>query len=652
MPKVSGCLDHIAAMMHLMRSAKKSKSNIYALLLDLRAAYDSVPHHKLWLVLQHAGASEQLVQYVKALYDTSTLYAQTKDFRTNLIPYGRGVLQGDTLSPLLFTVYFMVVIRAGQRAHGAGVKVKMNDGQHVHHLKAFADDLNVVDVTEAKLVESWKMLKEGLQWCGLEVNHAKCRALIFDKGQLQAQEGGLQLDESFVVACGVKEGASFLGLNIKACMSHEEVEKILMDQLDTWLSHIASLNYSLSAKLFFYEIGVLSRFRWWFTIYENVRIGAVTDMQRKAWRAFRLWGGLNRAITGEVFTSARAYGIEDLRTTFRTSRSLGLFNGLKAADPITVAAYQSKVTLPPPKGRDLKLMKDVAAAELNVDSKSKIICEARKLALKRDATKGEKLKGLGWIWQHEPFNDETDSLAKQTLRGLPGKILPSALRSWCDMLPSKVFLGNKLRWDLQQKMCPLCKNKQQDLYHILNGCQKALELGRYTYRHNKVLRLIVERLKLAHADKPHLLYADLDGWRAEFPTKIPEELKGTYKPDILLEVNVDNGIELVIIELSCPFELQANLQYRHGMKVNKYQPFVEGITTTKKYSKVSLHCIEVGARGFIANSCNAITQYLTCRRKVQPVHSFLRELGRASFIASMKIFQNRDAATLVPIWDD
>ena len=109
-----------------------------------------------------------------------------------------------------------------------------------------------------------------------------------------------------------------------------------------WSDHISGLKYGLGAKMFFYEIGVLSRFRWWFTIYENVTVTAVNELQKMAWRAFKKWGGMHQQVTGEVLSSRRMYAVEDLRTTYRFSRSLAIFNGVNAADEVVRDAFVSK----------------------------------------------------------------------------------------------------------------------------------------------------------------------------------------------------------------------------------------------------------------------------------------------------------------------
>ena len=73
------------------------------------------------------------------------------------------------------------------------------------------------------------------------------------------------------------------------CTSSKDISSLLCGQMQFWSDHISGLKYGLGAKMFFYEIGVLSRFRWWPTINENVTVTAVNELQKMAWRAFKKW---------------------------------------------------------------------------------------------------------------------------------------------------------------------------------------------------------------------------------------------------------------------------------------------------------------------------------------------------------------------------
>lgn len=64
------------------------------------------------------------------------------------------------------------------------------------------------------------------------------------------------------------------------------------------------------------------------------------------------------------------------------------------------------------------------------------------------------------------------------------------IRSFADLLPSPSNL--KLWGSLDSANCSLCNSPDCTLNHILSACPKALSEGRYTWRHNKVLREIAD----------------------------------------------------------------------------------------------------------------------------------------------------------------
>ena len=317
--------------------------------------------------------------------------------------------------------------------------------------------------------------------------------------------------KSIIVRCGVKEGAHFLGLDITNCMSQREVENILEANIRKLLDHISKLNFELVAKLFFYETGVLAKFRWWFAIYENVSLSTVTALQQMAYQAFRSWGRMGRAMTGEAFTSRRGFGIQDLRETYRASRSIAVLNGMKAKDPITVEAYRSKATMPAPYSKDKALMKLITGVDTPLETDTADY--TTKGGLKKEAQQfgerievRENIKGFGWSCKVPDFDEKDASLIKGVLRGLPKDSEVSwALRALCDKLNTKAELGRKLRWTRDQTLCPQCsaqgESHCQTLKHVLNTCPVSLRNGRFLSRHNAVLREINSRLGMANKEK-------------------------------------------------------------------------------------------------------------------------------------------------------
>ena len=53
----------------------------------------------------------------------------------------------------------------------------------------------------------------------------------------------------------------------------------------------------------------------------------------------------------------------------------------------------------------------------------------------------------------------------------------------------------KSKWDENEDgNCKLCVNNRGTIQHILSGCPVSLQQGRYTWRHNKVLKQIYDQV--------------------------------------------------------------------------------------------------------------------------------------------------------------
>ena len=73
---------------------------------------------------------------------------------------------------------------------------------------------------------------------------------------------------------------------------------------------------------------------------------------------------------------------------------------------------------------------------------------------------------------------------------------------------------NLARWNIiTSPVCTLCHCTQPTTNHILTGCSIALDQGRYTWRHDSVLQVLVRNFK---KDLPpcYKIYADLPGHKA------------------------------------------------------------------------------------------------------------------------------------------
>ena len=97
-----------------------------------------------------------------------------------------------------------------------------------------------------------------------------------------------------------------------------------------------------------------------------------------------------------------------------------------------------------------------------------------------------KVSGL---WVSYIQND----LSWKSLLTVPVNLVSFCLASTFDNLPSP---SNIQRWTIStDAACTLCRKNVCTTAHILGACKLALKQGRYTFRHNVVLREIVSSLK-------------------------------------------------------------------------------------------------------------------------------------------------------------
>ena len=98
------------------------------------------------------------------------------------------------------------------------------------------------------------------------------------------------------------------------------------------------------------------------------------------------------------------------------------------------------------------------------------------------------------------------------------------------LLRSLPTLSNLHRWSKSPTdQCPNCREKETDR-HVLNNCSQAVTEGRYTWRHNAVLALLISLIKPRVGDQVKL-YVDLPGFYN------PSELFVSDRPDIAFIVN-------------------------------------------------------------------------------------------------------------------
>ena len=140
--------------------------------LDLKKAYDLVPHKRLIAKIKRAGYGPRLTKFIENMYKETKCRVRVQNMYTEPFEYQRGVRQGCPTSPDLFNLYIndMLDDQAGITVPGLKDVIK---GLH------FADDTVIFGETKEDIEQSLVKIKE---WCEkncMEINVSKCGLMKF-----------------------------------------------------------------------------------------------------------------------------------------------------------------------------------------------------------------------------------------------------------------------------------------------------------------------------------------------------------------------------------------------------------------------------------------------------------------------------------------
>ncbi|XP_069107365.1 uncharacterized protein [Argopecten irradians] len=205
---------------------------------------------------------------------------------------------------------------------------------------------------------------------------------------------------------------------------------------------------------------------------------------------------------------------------------------------------------------------------------------------------------------------------------MEGHRLSFLLKSTYDLLPSPT---NLFTWGIKDNAeCVLCR-KPANLAHVLTSCQVALSDGRYTWRHDQVLKEVAASLDRARRKKRTIskgpkfvtfvksgtratgnveaggILATARDWemRADIQQRMgfPAEVASTpLRPDVVLWSR--SSKQVVLVELTVPWE--DRMEEANERKQQKYQQLVE--ECQHRGWKTWCLPIEVGCRGFPGQS--------------------------------------------------
>jgi len=190
-----GCLGQIfslTAIVHIkLRKILKKHGKLYALFIDIKRAFDSISHTKLWRKLHGLGVSSRVINTLRSLYDNAKICVRTQQGNTKFYSITQGVLQEEILSPLLFALFISDIDKFLDNKGCTPVSL---GGNNALHLLMLADDNVTLSESRAGLQFKINCLKEYFAINDLEINLGKTKVILFRRGGKSQRKIGSTLE--------------------------------------------------------------------------------------------------------------------------------------------------------------------------------------------------------------------------------------------------------------------------------------------------------------------------------------------------------------------------------------------------------------------------------------------------------------------------
>ena len=185
------CVCQVGALIEIlqrwtlpMREAKGGKIlegdewRSYVCFVDFKKAYDMVPHEAMLYKLRAYGISGRTYNFIRTLYDGSSISVRVGHLYSPIVPLERGLRQGCPLSPILFSIFINDILpKPMKREFPWEPKVEG---------LMFADDIVVFARTADRLQFLLDRISEWSNTWEMQVGHAKCGVMLLGAARTEA----------------------------------------------------------------------------------------------------------------------------------------------------------------------------------------------------------------------------------------------------------------------------------------------------------------------------------------------------------------------------------------------------------------------------------------------------------------------------------
>ena len=197
--------DNLFILTSIIDDCKAKKKQLFACYIDLKGAYDTVDRELLCSMLRDAGVGNMFQNIIENMYSKVEYCIKIGNIRSHFFKAGRGLKQGDTMSPALFNFYIHKLVEILKN----NTTSPFLKGEEIPCL-LFADDIILISESEKDLKEKIKVLQTFIDNLGMKISQEKSKIVVYNKPRKWTKEtwtvGNLSLEEV--------DSYNYLGLDV------------------------------------------------------------------------------------------------------------------------------------------------------------------------------------------------------------------------------------------------------------------------------------------------------------------------------------------------------------------------------------------------------------------------------------------------------
>ena len=644
-----GCKGQLMINNAILENCKAEKKNVSTAWIDYKKAFDSVPHSWILRCLQMYKIHPVLIKFIEQSMNhwktNMTLVHKEGVLDTGPIRIKRGIFQGNSLSPLLFTMSLNPLsIELNKTKYG----YQLDKQTKINHL-FYVDDLKLYGTNDNQLAGLINTVKHISDDTKMEFGLDKCAKATFKRGK-KVQAEGIQLNDNQVIQdLEQSETYKYLGMEEGEGLQHHEmkgkirkeykrrVKLVLKSELNA-RNKIAAIN-TLAVPVIVYSYGIIN---WKLDEIQNL-----DRMTRKQLCMNRMLA--KKADIDRIYLPCPEGGrsLMNLEIEYKATM-VGLHKYMTGKNDPQIQAvlrhHNSKALYSVPKEAAKYLNEAGTIQDLTIDINRTATWKAKQLKLKykkdakkmiKDKWKDKAMHGKFPKYLDKDHIDMQLSFEWMKHTGLKGETEGLITAAQDQALNTRYYSKHIIKQGSTDK-CRMCNSQPETVEHIISGCQ-SLAADQYLNRHNQVAAQL-------HLDicKHYNIAVEAQYWYQHKPERVVENELATIlwdspvitdrhipcnKPDLIVQEKETN--RCVIIDVAIPSDY--NIQKKTTEKMSKYTDLQ--IECQRMWNKkVEVIPVIIGATGIVDRN---IKSYI---RKIPGSHN-IYNLQRSAILGTAHILR-------------